>query len=228
MTRGYTMNDNSIKIEASQSNTNSQPLINAYPIIKRNFKRIEETVDKAVKEHPRTLILRIDLYLPDTTYNSDSTLMTRFIASLNAQIATDIQKRINSGVRVHLSSLRYIWAREFHQDGRKHYHVALLVNKDTYAYPGTFHPDENGNYHHNLSFMIMEAWIRTLKLNTKDNYQKYYNLINFPQKCYYHLDKNKMDFIIGSAFVLNRLSYLAKEYSKDYSDKQRNFGCSQY
>ncbi|EOK4231882.1 TPA: inovirus-type Gp2 protein [Escherichia coli] len=30
------------------------------------------------------------------------------------------------------------------------------------------------------------------------------------------------------ATIMNRLSYLAKEYSKDYSDGKRNFGCSQY
>ncbi|MBL0876380.1 inovirus Gp2 family protein [Serratia nevei] len=222
------MSNSSTKTESNQSETDKQSLISSYPIIPRNNKRIQETFDKALKEHPRTLIVRVDLYLPDTTYNSDSTLMTKFIASLNAQIATDIQKRINSGVRVHPCSLRYIWAREFHRDGRKHYHIALFLNKDTYAYPGTFHPDENGKYHHNLSLMIMEAWVRTLKLNTKDNHQKYYNLINFPKNCYYHLDKNKMDFLIGNAMVLNRLSYLAKEYTKDYSDKQRNFGCSQY
>ncbi|HHI2451577.1 TPA: inovirus-type Gp2 protein [Escherichia coli] len=30
------------------------------------------------------------------------------------------------------------------------------------------------------------------------------------------------------ATIMNRLSYLAKEYSKDYSYGKRNFGCSQY
>lgn len=192
------------------------------------YRRIEETLDKALKEHHRTLVLRVDLYLPDTTFNTDSTLMTRFIASLNAQIDADIQKRSNTGARIHPCTLRYVWAREFHRDGRKHYHVALFLNKDTYAYPGTYHPDKNGEYTHNLSLIIMEAWVRTLKLNREKDYQKRYTLINFSDKCYYQLNKNQIGFIIGYPLVLDRLRYLAKEYSKDSSDGQRNFGCSQY
>ncbi|VXC73267.1 Prophage protein [Enterobacterales bacterium 8AC] len=198
------------------------------PINQQNNRRIKETLDKALKEHPRTLVLRIDLYLPDTTYNEDSTQITRFIASLNAQIDADIQKRSNTGVRVHPCTLRFVWAREFHQDGRKHYHVALFVNKDTYAYPGTFHPDDKGEYRHNLSLMIMEAWVRTLKLHKEKEHQKHYTLINFTDNCYSHLNKSLISFITGYPQVLDRLSYLVKEYSKDYSDGQRNFGCSQY
>ncbi|HHQ6575751.1 TPA: inovirus Gp2 family protein [Serratia fonticola] len=198
------------------------------PINQQHNSRIQETLDKALKEHPRTLVLRIDLYLPDKTFNTDSTLMTRFIASLNAQIDADIQKRRNTDARVHPCTLRYVWAREFHRDGRKHYHVALFLNKDTYAYPGTYHPDENGEYPHNLSLMIMEAWVRTLKLNKEKEYQKHYTLINFTDNGYYHLNKNQLSFITGYPQVLNRLRYLAKEYSKDSSDGQRNFGCSQY
>ncbi|MEX2950136.1 inovirus Gp2 family protein [Serratia fonticola] len=198
------------------------------PINQQTYKRIEETLDKALKEHPRTLVLRIDLYIPDRTFNADSKQMTRFIASLNAQIDADIQKRSNTGVRVHPCTLRFVWAREFHQDGRKHYHAALFLNKDTYAYPGTYHPDENGDYTHNLSLMIMESWVRTLKLNKEKEYQKHYTLINFTDNGYYHLNKNQLSFITGYPQVLNRLRYLAKEYSKDNSDGQRNFGCSQY
>lgn len=198
------------------------------PINQQTYRRMEETLDKALKEHPRTLVLRIDLYLPDKTFNTDSTLMTRFIASLNAQIDADIQKRSNTGARIHPCTLRYVWAREFHKDGRKHYHMALFLNKDTYAYPGTYHPDKNGEYTHNLSLMIMEAWVRTLKINKEKDYQKRYTLINFSDKCYYQLNKNQIGFIIGYPLVLDRLRYLAKEYSKDSSDGQRNFGCSQY
>lgn len=198
------------------------------PINQQHNSRMQETLNKALKEHPRTLVLRIDLYLPDTTFNTDSTLMTRFIASLNAQIDADIQKRRNTDTRVHPCTLRYVWAREFHRDGRKHYHMALFLNKDTYAYPGTYHPDKNGEYTHNLSLMIMEAWVRTLKLNREKDYQKRYTLINFSDKCYYQLNKNQIGFIIGYPLVLDRLRYLAKEYSKDNSDGQRNFGCSQY
>jgi len=191
-------------------------------------KRIKDTLDKALKEHPRTLVLKIELYLPDTTYNADTTQMTRFIASLNAQIAADIQKRSNNGARVHPCTLRFVWVREFHLDGRKHYHLALFVNKDTYAFPGKYYPDEKGKYTHNLSLMIMEAWIRTLRLNKDVDYQKHYWLINFADNFYFHLNKNQISFICGYPLVLDRLRYLAKDITKNYLDKQRSFGCSQY
>lgn len=195
---------------------------------KQYKRRIKETLDKALKEHPRTLVLKIELYIPDTTYNADATLMTRFIASLDAQIAADIKKRGNSGVRVHPCTLRFVWVREFHEDGRKHYHLALFINKDTYAFPGTYYPDKEGKYTHNLSLMIMDAWIRTLRLDKDVDYQKHYWLINFADNFYFHLNKNQISFISSYPLVLDRLRYLAKEYSKDHSDGQRNFGCSQY
>ena len=195
---------------------------------KRYKQRIKDTLDKALKEHPRTLVLKIELYIPDTSYNADSTLMTRFIASLNAQIAADIQKRSNNGARVHPCTLRFVWAREFHEDGRKHYHLGLLFNKDTYAYPGTYHPDEKGQYTHNLSLMIMNAWIRTLKLDNDVDYQKHYWLVNFADNFYFHLNKNQISFLVAYPLVLGRLRYLTKDYTKNYSDGQRSFGCSQY
>lgn len=195
---------------------------------KRYKQRIKDTLDKALKEHPRTLVLKIELCIPGSIYNPDSTLMTRFIASLDAQIAADIQKRSNSGVRVHPCTLRFVWVREFHKDGRKHYHLALFINKDTYAFPGTYYPDKKGKYSHNLSLMIMDAWIRTLRLDKDVDYQKHYWLINFSDNFYYRLNKNQISFISGYPLVLDRLRYLAKNITKNYSDGQRSFGCSQY
>ncbi len=76
--------------------------------------------------------------------------------------------------------------------------------------------------------MIMEAWVRALGLNTVVNHQQYYPLVEFPANCYYHLSKNHSDYTAQLSNVTDRLNYLAKDYSKDNSDSQRNFGCSQY
>ncbi|MCL6350157.1 inovirus Gp2 family protein [Pectobacterium polaris] len=204
---------------------------NSYGTLNQNYmKRIQDTINKALNEYPRVMVLRVDLRLPEINiglYNTDSGLITRFIVSLKAQIEADLLKKQNSGKRVHPCHVRHIWAREFNEYGKKHYHVALLFNRESYAFPGSY-TSTNGEYTHNLALMIMEAWIRALGLNTIANYQQYYPLTEFPVNGYYHLSKNSNDFSTQLSAITDRVNYLAKEYSKDNSDGQRNFGCSQY
>lgn len=192
--------------------------------------RIRETLIKALSAHPRTLLLRVDLRLPESEthlFNPDPSIITRFVASLKSQIMADIKQKRRLGKRTHDCSVRHIWVREFNQAGKPHYHVVLMFNKDTYAYPGTYKPKE-GAYIHNLAFMIMEAWIRALNFSFLPDYTQYYSLVHFPANCYYHLNVNDVNFKNQLSDVIHRVNYLAKEYSKDYSDGQRNFGCSQY
>lgn len=204
---------------------------NSYGTLNSNYvKRIQDTLNKALSEYPRVMVLRVDLRLPEIdpgSYNSDSGLVTRFVVSLKAQIEADLLKKQKAGKRVHTCYVRHIWVREFNEHGKKHYHVVLLFNREAYAYPGSY-TSADGEYTHNLAMMIMEAWVRALGLNTVDNHQQYYPLVEFPKNGYYHLSKNHNDFTTQLTGVTDRVNYLAKEYSKDNSDGQRNFGCSQY
>lgn len=198
---------------------------NHYPLNRNHVKRIQDTLNKSINEYSRTLVLRVDLRLPEfntRSYNTDSSLITRFFASLKAQIEVNLLKKQSAGKRIHPCRVRYIWTREFSDCGKKHYHVALLLNRESYAYPGNYR-SVNGEYSHNLALMIMEAWVRALELN----HSQYYSLVEFPANCFYHLSKNSADFTVQYAEVTTRINYLAKEYSKDYSDGLRNFGCSQ-
>ncbi|HBM3061554.1 TPA: inovirus Gp2 family protein [Klebsiella oxytoca] len=204
---------------------------NSYGTLNQNYvKRIQDTITKALNDYPRVMVLRVDLRLPEIetgSYKHDSGIVTRFVVSLKAQIEADLLKKCNAGKRVHSCHVRHIWAREFNEYGKKHYHVALLFNRETYAYPGSY-TSTDGEYTHNLAMMIMEAWVRALGLNTVVNHQQYYPLVEFPASCYYHLSKNHNDYTAQLSSVTDRLNYLAKDYSKDNSDSQRNFGCSQY
>ncbi len=57
------------------------------------------------------------------------------------------------------TTLRYFWCREFGKEkGRKHYHVILLLNKDTWCSPGDFSEPSS------LATMILEAWCSALHL----------------------------------------------------------------
>ncbi|HGH4407768.1 TPA: inovirus Gp2 family protein [Yersinia enterocolitica] len=196
------------------------------PLNANHVKRINETIHKALNEHPRTMVLRVDLRFPDN-FQDDSTVITRFIVSLKAQVEADMQRRANSGHRVHLCKIRYIWARESNEFEKKHYHVALFFNKDTYAYPGSYYTT-TGEYIHNLSIMAMEAWVRALNLNECNNNQQFYPLVHFPVKCCYHVNAKKGLTDPAYKEAINSVLYLAKLYSKVSSDGYRNFGCSQY
>lgn len=201
------------------------------PLNTDHVQRIRETLDKALNEHPRTLVIRTDLKLPDEEhclYNDDSTLITRFITSLKAQISADLQRKRKAGKRVHHCRVRFAWSREFSSTGKKHYHLVLFFNKDVYGYPGQYYA-KNDEYKHNLAFMIIEAWGRTLDNSGLYNSRQYYSLTTFPgPPCYYHLNVKSQSFDSDYQDVIQRMNYLAKVYSKDYTDGKRNFGCSQY
>ncbi|EBE0587708.1 inovirus Gp2 family protein, partial [Salmonella enterica] len=188
---------------------------------------IKDTLNKSLREYHRTMILRIDLRLPENSpYEKDSTLITRFMESLKSQKNADRLNKISLRKRTHHCRIRYVWVREFNNKGKKHYHLALFFNQEAYAYPGTYKPDHEGKYRHNLAYMIMEAWVRVLHLDQEESYQQYYRLIQFPDNCHARLNMNGLSYQSDYAVIMNRLSYLAKEYSKDYSDGKRNFGCS--
>ncbi|MBS0849685.1 inovirus Gp2 family protein [Citrobacter sp. JGM124] len=209
------------------------------PLNERYVTRVKETLDKCIKEYPRTMVLRLDLHFPadkQKTYRKDSTLVTKFIASLKSQIDAEYKRKDKSEVRVHKTSIRYIWVREVsalkhgvaleNNEQQTHYHVALMLNKDAYAYPGTFYK-QDGRYAHNLSFMIMEAWVRALNLHHEEVHEKYYPLVHFPKNPFYHINKNRENFDDELQPVIDRLLYFAKIYTKENMDGYRNFGCSQ-
>jgi len=60
---------------------------------------------------------------------------------------------------VRATTLRYFWCREFGKEkGRKHYHVILLLNKDTWCSPGDFTVPSS------LATLIQLAWCSALHL----------------------------------------------------------------
>ncbi|TXE23944.1 inovirus Gp2 family protein, partial [Serratia marcescens] len=81
-----------------------------YPLNRNYVKRIQDTLNKSINEYSRTLVLRVDLRLPEfdtDSYNSDPSLITRFIVSLKAQIEADLLKRKNAGKRIHPCRVRH-------------------------------------------------------------------------------------------------------------------------
>lgn len=115
--------------------------------------RIRETVRHALNVHPRLTALRVDLRFPDVPAATDAAVISRFINALKARIDAYQKRKHREGKRVHPTTLHYVWAREFGEcKGKKHYHLMLLVNRDTWCRAGDYRAPGS------LAGMIEQAW----------------------------------------------------------------------
>jgi len=187
---------------------------------------IIEVIKKAVKEHCRTLAIRVDLHDPiildsgDTISciaNTDSGSISRFTNSLKAKLVADEQRKRKEGKRVHTNILRYAWVREFSQSGKRHFHILLFLNKDAYYHLGDFNLDED-----TLRTMITMAWCSALNLTPEEGQ----HLVQYPFNGKYTLNRDNIINGIYPGDLLNRIDYLTKVKSKIFDDGERTFGCS--
>lgn len=138
----------------------NQPIHNAYWL-----SRFDSLLDSALSQHRAVSLIRVDLrfpeYMPVTIMDldPDSAVISRFFASLKAKIQAYQRKKRRANKRVRATTLHYFWCREFGEEkGRKHYHVILLLNKDTWCSPGNFTVPSS------LATMIQLAWYSALHL----------------------------------------------------------------
>lgn len=203
---------------------NSWQVVPGYTLCTEYLESIESVLERALSEHPRTLVVRFDLHLPrivdcpDFPVEIDTNIITRFFSSFESKIKWEYDKKIKTGGSTHACTVRYIWAREINESLGHHYHVALLLNKDRYYGLGDYR-----YVGHNLAGKIFEAWASALKCSTHE----VKGLVHFPNNspCY-RLNINSQDYAFQRNEAFRRLSYLAKFYTKRYGDKTKNFSCS--
>ncbi|MBR9728294.1 inovirus Gp2 family protein [Shewanella intestini] len=193
------------------------------PLIKQYLDATLRTMQHALNEHPRTVMIRFDLHLPvinfaDSPTFYDSSVISKFFKSLDAKIKHDRAVKGREGKRVHPCSLRYVWVRECAGAATDHYHVAIFLNNDAYSHLG--HYAYQGK---NLSTRIVEAWASAIGIEEFSAQ----SLTHFPVNPMYYINKNASNFeaVIGDAFY--RVSYFAKLETKHFGDGIRSFGCSQ-
>lgn len=198
----------------------------------RQADKVTAVINRALADHPRTIAIRFDLRFPQDLLDSlhsdspslhfraDWEVITRFFKSLKSKINHSLSKRKREGKRVHSTSIRYIWCREINNSAHCHYHVLLLLNKDTFQSPGNYQSINSG-----LSGMIYSAWGSAIELSIEDAYR----LVHFPENTYYTINKNtdRHTFEEDYNSLVNRALYLAKEFSKYTADGGRSFGTSQ-
>jgi hypothetical protein len=179
--------------------------------------RIADTFQNALDAYPRVLMLRVDLRTPDGPAATDAVLapvISRFTDALKAKIGAYIKRKQREGKRVHTTTLRFVWAREYgEKNHKKHYHVLLLLNRDTWCGAGDYRDPDS------LAGLVKQAWCSALRLES----QQHVTLANFPQNPALWLDRGNAAQLQQA---LARAAYLAKHHTKVSGDGERNFGCS--
>ncbi|OUK51173.1 hypothetical protein BZL33_15600 [Escherichia coli] len=140
--------------------------------------------------------------------------ISRFRNSLNAKINADQHRKKQQGKRTYATSVCIIWAKEYTQSFKCHYHVCLFFNKDAYYHLGDYERSDT------LRGLITGAWYSALGLELEDHQ----GLVHFPVNGRYILDINDPDFPEQYQRLLARLDYLTKLDTK--ASGQRNFGYS--
>ncbi|HGL6398532.1 TPA: inovirus Gp2 family protein [Citrobacter koseri] len=188
-----------------------------------NLDTILEVLGYATDEFTSVTAVRVDTHYPpeleDTVacfINRDPGAISRFINSLKGMLENSEHRRRRNGTRVHPNTLRNLWAKEFSQAGKCHFHVCLIFNEQAYNRLGDYNIDTS------LRMMIVRAWYSALGLVPED----YPGLVHFPENCRYILDRNSADYIYEFGELVHRLDYLTKLDSKIYEEGERNFGGS--
>ncbi|HCB1597117.1 inovirus-type Gp2 protein [Citrobacter werkmanii] len=195
---------------------------------------IHRVINNAIAEHPRTMLVMVILRMPYSRfddvphsfeYSQRDKLLSRFIDSLKAKVRAHVKRVRRSDKRCHDTNLRYFWVREIGRENQHvHYHVGLMVNKDTFNSLGRYHSERN-----NLGSYIAEAWLSGLGLSVNDiaDMREYETLVHFSDHPLYYLDCNSAGYGDVWREMSKRLEYYAKDYSKDYNRHMRSIGCSQ-
>lgn len=188
-----------------------------------NLNTMQEVIDYAMDDYTSITVVRVDIHYPpileDTVCcfpNLEPGAISRFIDSLKEILKNSERRRRRNGTRVHPNTLRSLWAKEYSQSGKCHFHVCLIFNEQAYKHLGDDKVDTS------LRMMITRAWYSALGMDVED----YHGLVHFPESCRYILDQNSPDYIYEYGMLFIRLDYLTKLESKNYEEGERNFGGS--
>jgi len=194
------------------------------PYVNEYLKSIDLTFAEAIASQARLCVIRFDLRFPAVSQVYDPGVIARFFHRLQREIDLDQRQR----PRPHPCKIRYIWAAERDSSERRHFHVAVFLNKDAYHGVGLlpeWRSDNSQRLYHarGLGHCIVRAWAHALGVEPYE----VVGCVHFPHNGSYHISRNKPDFDANVLAAFQRLTYLAKAHTKEYGQGYRSFGCSQ-
>ena len=185
------------------------------PFVHEYLQRLHSTMLRALDQYSRVFAFRVDLKLPkgDVEGNANN-LISRFIESFKAKIEHSRNMARRSNPSAHNCRVRYVWARELTMEGRPHYHLVILLNKNAYSVLGHFNSGGRNNFNR-----LEEAWASALRLQ-RDAVE---GLVHIPLNATYYITRDSWQ---SQANFFHRASYLCKKATKEYGDRQHSFGAS--
>lgn len=194
------------------------PIQDKGPLIFEYLERLYLTMNRALNQYREVFAFRFDLRLPANHIPNASAyeneIIDRFIESFKAKIKHNRKMAKRENPYAHTSVVRYVWAKEVGQEGRPHYHLAILLNKDAFCAVGAYLPGRD-----NMFNRLLEAWISALGLPVGS----VSGLVHIPDNAYYFLRSE--DHASWAAFFY-RASYLCKAATKTFGHGGHGFGSS--
>lgn len=178
--------------------------------------KMEQVINQSVAIHPRTFAVRVDFHYPIGMLERNN-VMNDFFKRFKYELKAKEKRKIREGNRVHKTEVNYIWVKEIGKSNNHHYHLLILLNKDSYAFLGQVNSDKD-----NLFKRIVQSWAGTLGLE----YDFCKGLVHIPNKPVYKVNLNDPNFTDQINKLKYRVSYFAKTNTKQYGDRSRCFGTS--
>ena len=188
------------------------------PFIRQYLGALHGVVERALNQHCRVFAFRVDLRYPvgvDVSgWQCSNKVIEKFIGSFKAKIRHNREMALRVSGSAHYSAVRFVWAREIGQEGRPHYHVAILLNFDAFNALGKFETGRD-----NIFNRLEQAWASALGLSV-DSVR---GLVEIPANPAYCVRRNDPQ---SQADFFYRASYLCKSATKAYGSGQHGFGAS--
>lgn len=189
-------------------------------MIEQYLTSLHKVIYQALNAYRRICAIRFDLHFPVNMYAGpdaiNNEVMSRFIESMKAKIRHDRSRAKLRNPYAHDTEVRYIWTREQGHDGRVHFHVALLLNREAYFGLGHFNSDSPNMYHR-----IKQAWASAIRVPL----EHYRGIVHFPDNAVYHFSR---DTPADTGAFFHRASYLCKVNTKSFGDGHHGFGASRH
>jgi glycosyltransferase involved in cell wall biosynthesis len=188
------------------------------PFVNEYLGTLKQTIDLALAQYPKVLAFRADLTFPQMVdldhYFHNNEALSRFLESFKAKVEHNRAQALRLDPHAYNSKVRYVWAREFGQQGNPHYHLLFLLNQNAFYTPGRL-----GSPNPNMISRMQEAWASALGLPLEAAGPQ----VHISEKGTYRLQRGDLSEYHG---LFRRASYMCKAWSKLFEDGCHGFGSS--